>query len=92
MEQKNYGKGFSIASLVLGILSIVPILPVGGIVAAIVGLILGINGKKKLQEQGEPYGMATAGIVLSIIGLAGCVLVMVLCGGIVAATGVAASR
>ena len=71
------GQGMAIASMVLGICSLV--IPYAGLATAIVGLILGIMAKKQLQEQGAPYGMATAGLVCSIIGLAGAVLVVVLC-------------
>jgi len=56
--------------MVLGIITLV----VGsylwfGLATAIIGLILGINGKKKAREAGAPTGTATAGIVMSIIGL-----------------------
>jgi hypothetical protein len=43
----------------------------------LVGLILGIIGRKKAAEVGAPTGMATAGLVMSIIGLAGAILVIV---------------
>lgn len=76
MEQKSNGK--AIASLVLGIISLVLIFTgygtIVGIIAGIVGLILGINARKE-----NPSGMATAGIVLSIIGLAVCAFVFVSC-------------
>jgi len=67
----------SIAAMVLGICSLV--VPYAGVATAIVGLILGIMGKKKAVEVGAPTGMATAGIVLSIIGLAGAILVVIAC-------------
>jgi len=56
--------------MVLGIVTLV----VGsylwfGLATAIVGLILGINGRKKAMEAGAPTGTATAGIVMCIIGL-----------------------
>jgi len=72
------GKGMSIASLVLGIVALVntPFIPITlgcwslfVIPVAIVGLILGIIGKNKLKAAGNPYGMAIAGIVMSIIPL-----------------------
>ena len=65
-QQVGEKKGFAIASLVLGIVAIV-----GGcfwylaIPCAIVGLILGVMANKVKKT-----GMATAGIVLSIIALA----------------------
>ncbi len=60
-------KGFAVASLVLGIISIV----FGccfwyvGIICAVIGLVLGIMANKESKS-----GLATAGIVLSIIALA----------------------
>jgi hypothetical protein len=56
-------KGLAIASLVLGIVSLVCC----GSVCSIVGLVLGIMSRKRKPENN---GMATAGIVLSIISLA----------------------
>jgi len=74
------GKGMAIASMVLGILSLV--VPYVGTVLAIVGLILGVVGKKKLTEAGAPSGMATAGMVMSIIALAwsiACIIILASC-------------
>jgi len=56
--------------MVLGIVTLV----VGsylwfGFVTAIIGLILGVSGRKKAREVGAPTGTATAGIVMCIIGL-----------------------
>jgi hypothetical protein len=59
------GKGMAIASMVMGIVSM--FLNFGGIIGAIIGLVLGINAKAKLSEAGHPTGMATAGIVLNAI-------------------------
>jgi len=61
------------------------VVPYVGFITAIVGLILGISGRKKTVEVGAPTGLATAGIVLSIIGLAGAVLTVVLCISCIAA-------
>ena len=66
-----------IASLVLGICSL--FVPYVGVPTAIVGLILGILGRKKALDAGAPTGMATAGIVMSIIALAWAVLVIIWC-------------
>ena len=69
------GKGFSVTSLVLGIISLVlwcywPL----SITCAILAIIFGIVGKKR-----EGRGMAIAGIVLGIIAL--CIWVIILiCG------------
>ena len=75
----------SVASLVLGICSLV--IPYVGVATAIVGIILGIMGKKKAMEVGAPSGMATAGIVVSIIGLAGAIMTVILCIACISAMG-----
>ena len=68
MEDKRPADGKAIASLVLGIVSFICIFfgygAILGIVLAIVGLILGMDSKKR-----NPSGMATAGVVLSIISI-----------------------
>ena len=78
MEQKNNGK--SIASLVLGIVSVVScffgVVAIVGVATGIVGLILAINAKK---EDGKATGMTTAGLVLSIIGLAVSAIIFISC-------------
>ncbi|NLM61150.1 MAG: hypothetical protein GX193_03630 [Clostridiales bacterium] len=74
------------ASLVLGIVSLVFIFTgtaaFVGIIAGIVGLILGISARKE-----NPSGMATAGIVLSVIGLAFCAVSFIACVACVGALG-----
>ena len=72
-QQKN---GMAIASLVLGIVSIVFIWIYWGvgILAAVVGLILGIIARNQ-----SPNTMATAGIVLSVIALAVNIVVVIAC-------------
>lgn len=74
MENKK--NGLAIASLVLGILGLVFffIQSLVGIILAIIGLVLGIVAKKR-----QPSGMATAGIVLSIIALALCAVSFIAC-------------
>ena len=62
--QKPSGSGKAVASLVLGILAIV----FGGLVLGIIGIVLGTQAKKSFLAEGAPTGMATAGIVCSIIG------------------------
>jgi uncharacterized membrane protein len=73
---QNNGK--AIASLVLGILAAVCVFfgygALLGIVLGIIGLILGISAKKE-----SPSGMATAGIVLSIISIAICAIGFIAC-------------
>lgn len=75
-------KGKSIAALILGIASIA--LPWFGftsilaIVAGVVGLVLSVQARKPMDENAS---MATAGLVLSIIGvvLSGIMLVCTIC-------------
>ncbi|MDR1564946.1 MAG: DUF4190 domain-containing protein [Oscillospiraceae bacterium] len=59
-DDKN---GLAVGSLVLGIISIVCV----GWLWGVVGLILGLQAKKK--KPGVKEGLATVGIVLSIIGI-----------------------
>ena len=68
----------AIASLVLGIVSVVCVFfgpgALLGIILGIVGLILGINAKKE-----APSNMANAGVILSIISIAACAISFVAC-------------
>lgn len=68
MEEKQ-SNGLAIASMVLGIVSLILtcILPYVSWVLAIVGIVLAAIAKKKAKS-----GMATAGLVCSIIALAVC--------------------
>lgn len=82
--KKNNGK--AIASLVLGIIAIVTIFTgygaIIGLIMGVVGIVLGVNAKKEIDATGEEgKGMATAGLVCSIIGtvIAGVGLLCVLC-------------
>ena len=74
----------AVASLVLGIVSIV--FSFIGLIPGIVGLILGIVAKKK-----APSGMATAGLVCSIIGVAMTLLVIIACAACIGQTACALS-
>ena len=79
-EQNNIpGRGAAIASLVLGIISVVfwffGWLALVSVVTGIVGLICAVNAKKA----GFEGGMKTAGFVLSIIGLVGGAIVLIAC-------------
>ncbi len=62
------------AALVCGILGIVggfiPVVQYFTLVLSIVGIVLGVKARKDLGAQGQPTGMATAGMVLGIIGVA----------------------
>ncbi len=67
-RKENTGKGLGIASLVLGIVSVVTSFFCCGLfgIAPIVGLILGIVSKSQKKENN---GMAIAGIILSAVAL-----------------------
>lgn len=87
----NDGNGFSIAALICGILGIIgswiPVVTYFTTVFAILGLILGLKGRKmSIAAYGKPSGMATAGFVLGIIGCAFAVLGLICvlaCAGVV---------
>ena len=68
---KTNSNGYGIASLVLGISSIV-LAPLG-LITGILGIIFAVKQKKSF-----PNGIATAGFVTSIVGLAISILVLVL--------------
>ncbi len=73
----------AIASLVLGIVSLVfaftgPLSIIGAIVG-IIGIVLGALSRKKLKKAGQPTGMATGGLVMSIIGTILCLIFWVAC-------------
>ncbi len=76
----------AVAALVLGILSLV--VPYGGPVLGVLAIIFGVLGKKQTPDK---KGMATAGFVMGIIGVAwGVVLIIIMvscCGAAVAASG-----
>ena len=78
-EVANEGKGFSIAALVLGILGIVggwiPVVCYFTTICAILGIVFGVKGRKmSVAVHGKASGLATAGLVLGIIGTAFAVL------------------
>lgn len=63
----------AVAALVLGIASLV--IPYGGPVLGVLAIIFGVMGKKK---QPEKKGMATAGLIMGIIGVAWGVILIVI--------------
>ncbi len=68
----------AVASLVLSILGMLPILPVVGSIA---GIITGIIAKNEIRSKQERYtgeGTAKAGIILGVIGIV--LAVVVICG------------
>jgi hypothetical protein len=81
-QQNTPGKGAAVASLVLGIISLVLCwwgwVGAISIVLSIIGIILGVSARKQLQpEQGR--GMATGGMVCSIIALVLSTIVFISC-------------
>lgn len=76
------GKSLSIAALVLGILGIVggsiPVVCYFTTVCAILGIVFGVKGRaKSIAVHGKASGLATAGLVLGIIGTAFAVIGLV---------------
>lgn len=72
------------ASLVLGIVSLVSLcfiyISLIGIACSVIGLIFAIQIRKAGELEGfKPNGMATAGLVLNIIGLGLCALEFISC-------------
>lgn len=72
-ETVSETKGFSIASMVLGILSVVILCywPIA-IICSILAIIFGVIGRKKAGK-----GMATAGLVLGIVSICLFVLIVI---------------
>lgn len=72
----------AVAALVLGIIGTIlcwfPAVLLG-VPLALVGLILGILARKNAQETQQPTGMATAGLVMSIVGLTLGILLSAMC-------------
>ena len=64
--QQDAGKGKAIASMVLGILSIVCCYV--GFILGIIAIVLGSQSKKTQTDANQPTGMATAGLITGIIG------------------------
>lgn len=91
METNSSAKNKAIASLVLGIVSLVlawfGYAAIVSIVLSIVGIVLAIGARKELPP--ENAGMATAGMVCSIIGLVLSSIVFVACVLCIGAAGAA---
>ena len=84
-EKKEENKGYSIASMVLGIISVILFcFTYISIPCAILAIIFAVVGKNKGGK-----GMATAGLVLSIIGTVLCALLFIACAACVGAVGTA---
>ena len=72
------GKGNAIAALVCGIVSLVLPVPFVDVILGIIGIVMACRAK----SLGFSGGLATAGLVLSIIGTVGAVIFTLTCGSI----------
>lgn len=62
--------GFAVASLVLGILGCTFFwMSSAAVIITILGLVFAVKGRKDIPIGSKPRGIATAGLVLNIIGL-----------------------
>lgn len=82
MEQQGK-KGLAIAGLILGIASLCTAWfgygALAGIACGIIGIILSVLAKKSYTAIGQKSGMATAGLILSIIGLVLSIIMFIAC-------------
>ncbi|WP_229408000.1 DUF4190 domain-containing protein [Massiliimalia massiliensis] len=86
--QQTPSKGMAVASMVLGIIALVlSCFWYISVPCAVVGLILGILGRKKCEAA---KGMATAGMVMSIIAIVLVILFITVLAGIIASIGLSA--
>ena len=68
MVEKAQTNSKSVASLTLGILSI--IIPTIGIILGIIGIVVSRMGKREIEKTNENgRGLATSGFVCSIVGI-----------------------
>ena len=86
----------AVAALVLGIIGTLFSLNwltvwVGGPMA-IIALVLGILARKQAAAEGRPTGMATAGMVLGIVGTTVALLIFAVCASCAAAVGTAGKQ
>lgn len=73
----------AVGSLVLGIVSllmafIIPGTKTIGAIVGLVGIVLGVSGRK----DPEKHGLATAGMVCSIVGFIVCIISVIACAGV----------
>lgn len=82
-----------VASLVLGIIGTLlswhPFMMLLGVPCAILAIIFGIMSRKRLAAQQQPTGMATAGLVLGIVGATISALIFAACAACVGMVGMA---
>ena len=68
--QQQGNPGMAVAGFVVGLIGLLTFwFTFGGLVISIVGLVLSIVGRRQAIERGAPTGLATAGLVCSIVGI-----------------------
>jgi len=85
VQQTGQTSGYAIASLVLGVLSIVPGVYVGGLVMGILAIVFSRVAMKRIKATPgsiNGQGLATAGLVTGIVGLSLSVFVILIFGAI----------
>ncbi len=85
VQQAAQTSGYAIASLVLGILSIVPGVYLGGLVMGILAIVFSRMAMTRIKAQPgsiNGQGLATAGLVTGIVGLSLSVMVILIFGAI----------
>lgn len=93
-NQAPQTNGMAIAALVCGILCIIgawiPVVSYFTVVLAVLGIVFGVKGQKIAKELNSGKGLATAGLVLGIIGAAFAaigIICAVACAGAIASVG-----
>jgi FtsH-binding integral membrane protein len=67
-ERKPGPPGLAIAGFVVGVVGLLICwLPIAGLIVGLVGLALSFVGQRQAQEKDAPAGLATAGIICSIL-------------------------
>ena len=84
----------AVCALIFGILGIIgsfiPVVQYFTTILAVLGLILGAVARKKAKAAGQPTGVATAGLVLGIIGTVfafGGIICAIACAGAIGGLG-----
>lgn len=73
VPQEERGSGMAVASLVLGLVAMILLVPVVDLIAGILGIIFAVS-VKRAGYRDYAAGMATAGLVVSIIGTLGALM------------------
>ena len=74
-----------VVSLVFGIISLIlcwfPVVNYIALALSVIGIVMGAVGKSKAKKAGQSSGVATAGLVLSIIATVFAGIFVLVCGG-----------